>query len=81
MAAKHDGKRASANMWVTHQNLARAKGGRPQYQPPVKKGKKAAPAPAEPVSDEKTEKAEKAAKAEKAEQSGKTADETPKPRE
>ena len=32
MAAKHDGKHARANMWVTHQNLARAKGGRPHYQ-------------------------------------------------
>lgn len=28
MAAKHDGKHARANMWVTHQNLAAAKGGR-----------------------------------------------------
>jgi hypothetical protein len=46
MAAKHDGKRAQANMWVTHQNLARQKGGRPAYQAPVKKAKKAAPAPA-----------------------------------
>lgn len=33
MAAKHDGKHARANMWVTHQNLARAKGGYPQYVP------------------------------------------------
>ena len=32
MAAKFDGKHARANMWVTHQNLARAKGGRPGYQ-------------------------------------------------
>lgn len=32
MAAKHDGKHARANMWVTHQNLARAKGGRPGFQ-------------------------------------------------
>jgi hypothetical protein len=32
VAAKHDGKHARANMWVTHQNLARAKGGRPGYQ-------------------------------------------------
>ena len=31
MAAKHDGKRARANMWVTHQNLARSKGGRPGF--------------------------------------------------
>ena len=27
-------------MWVTHQNLARAKGGRPHYQAPVRKGPK-----------------------------------------
>ncbi|WP_394839087.1 hypothetical protein LVJ94_19550 [Pendulispora rubella] len=40
MAAKFDGKHARANLWVTHQNLARAKGGRPQYQPPVRKGPK-----------------------------------------
>ena len=32
MAAKHDGKHARANMWVTHQNLAAAKGGYPGYQ-------------------------------------------------
>jgi hypothetical protein len=32
VAAKFDGKHARANMWVTHQNLARAKGGRPGYQ-------------------------------------------------
>ena len=32
VAAKHDGKHARANMWVTHQNLARQKGGRPGYQ-------------------------------------------------
>lgn len=32
MAAKFDGKHARANMWVTHQNLARAKGGRPGRQ-------------------------------------------------
>ena len=32
MAAKHDNKHARANMWVTHQNLARQKGGRPGYQ-------------------------------------------------
>ena len=32
MAAKFDGKHARANMWVTHQNLARQKGGRPGYQ-------------------------------------------------
>ena len=40
MAAKHDGKRARENMWVTHQNLARQKGGKPGYTPPVKKPKK-----------------------------------------
>ena len=32
MTAKFDAKRARENMWVTHQNLARAKGGRPGYQ-------------------------------------------------
>lgn len=32
MAAKHDGKHARANMWVTHQNLAAQKGGKPGYQ-------------------------------------------------
>lgn len=32
MAAKHDGKHARANMWVTQQNLAKAKGGRPHRQ-------------------------------------------------
>lgn len=32
MAAKHDNKHARANMWVTHQNLAAAKGGYPGYQ-------------------------------------------------
>lgn len=32
VAAKHDGKHARANMWVTHQNLARQKGGKPGYQ-------------------------------------------------
>lgn len=32
MAAKHDGKHARMNMWVTHQNLAAAKGGYPGYQ-------------------------------------------------
>lgn len=38
MASKSDGKHARANVWVTHQNLARAKGGRPQYQPKLRKG-------------------------------------------
>ena len=42
MAAKHDGKHARANMWVTHQNLARAKGGRP---PPQFKERKVAAVP------------------------------------
>jgi hypothetical protein len=37
VAAKHDGKHARANMWVTHQNLAKAKGGRPLYQPKDRK--------------------------------------------
>lgn len=54
MAAKHDAKKARANMWVTHQNLARAKShgsGRPgQWQPkPLPRPAKApaaAPAPA-----------------------------------
>ncbi len=56
MAAKHDGKRAAANMWVTQQNLARAKGGRPKYQAPVKKGKKTpAPETAKSESESKSE--------------------------
>jgi hypothetical protein len=33
VTAKFDAKRARENMWVTHQNLARAKGGRPLYAP------------------------------------------------
>jgi hypothetical protein len=60
VAAKHDGKHARANMWVTHQNLARAKGGRPHYQykekaarvakaPPAAAPSEAAPATAAPV--------------------------------
>ena len=32
MTAKHDGRHAANNLWVTQQNLARAKGGRPQYE-------------------------------------------------
>lgn len=55
MAAKFDGKHARANMWVTHQNLARAKGGRPHYQPKghrapavLPKGTVPRPADAEP---------------------------------
>jgi hypothetical protein len=65
MAAKHDGKKARENMWVTHQNLARAKGGSRGYQfkervPPKPTAPKAAaakpsavPAPAaEPAIDE-----------------------------
>jgi hypothetical protein len=52
VTAKFDAKRARENMWVTHQNLARAKGGRPLYQPKPRKGppapvkKTAAQAPA-----------------------------------
>lgn len=52
MAAKFDGKHARANMWVTQQNLARQKGGRPGYQfqerkvPRAPKGAVVAPAPA-----------------------------------
>lgn len=38
MAAKHDGKHARANMWVTHQNLARAKSGRPFHEAKSRKG-------------------------------------------
>lgn len=62
MAAKHDAKKARANMWVTHQNLARAKGGRPGFQfqprpprPPAPAQAKAtpaeAPAPTAPTPD------------------------------
>jgi hypothetical protein len=36
MAAKFDGARASANMWVAQQNLAKWKGGRPHYQPKLR---------------------------------------------
>lgn len=45
VTSKHDGKRARENMWVTHQNLARAKGGRAQapFKPRAPKGAKAAP--------------------------------------
>jgi hypothetical protein len=32
MTAKHDGRHAANNLWVTQQNLARAKGGRPHYE-------------------------------------------------
>ena len=50
MAAKHDNKHARANMWVTHQNLAAQKGGRPGYQFKERKtpvvAKRPAPAPA-----------------------------------
>lgn len=52
MATKHDAKRAQANMWVTHQNLARAKGQKAyQPRPRVPAAKKPAPAtePAEPA--------------------------------
>ena len=52
MAAKHDAKRAREHMWVTRQNLARAKGGRPHYEHKekaslVKKGPGAPPPSAE----------------------------------
>jgi hypothetical protein len=55
VAAKHDNKHARANMWVTHQNLAAQKGGRPGYQfkerkaPIVAKRPAPAPKPAEAV--------------------------------
>jgi hypothetical protein len=57
MAAKHDGKHARANMWVTHQNLARQKGGYPGYQFKERKLPlpKPAPKPAAPA-DPPTEK-------------------------
>lgn len=42
MAAKHDGKKARANIWVMQQNLAKQKGGRPGFQFSEKK----APRPA-----------------------------------
>lgn len=45
MAAKHDNKHARANMWVTHQNLAAQKGGRPGYQFKERKTPFAAKAP------------------------------------
>lgn len=53
MTAKYDGKHARQHMWVTHQNLAKAKGGRPHYQqkekaPLVKKDPGAPPPSAEP---------------------------------
>lgn len=53
MTAKHDGKHARMHMWVTHQNLASAKGGRPHHQYKqkarlVKKGPGAPPPSAEP---------------------------------
>lgn len=43
MTAKFDAKRARENMWVTQQNLARQKGGRPHRQFNERKGP---PAPA-----------------------------------
>jgi hypothetical protein len=50
VAAKFDGKHARANMWVTHQNLARAKGGRPGYQFQERKGPRMPKgSPAKPV--------------------------------
>ena len=57
MAAKHDNKHARANMWVTHQNLAAQKGGRPGYQfmerktAIVPKRASTAPAAAKPADD------------------------------
>jgi hypothetical protein len=36
MATKHDSSRAQANLWVAHQNMARAKGARP-FQPKAQK--------------------------------------------
>jgi len=39
-------------MWVTHQNLARSKGGRPAYQQPPKKKK--APAAEAPKKEDAT---------------------------
>ena len=45
MAAKFDGKHARANMWVTQQNLARQKGGRPGYTFQEKKAPRAPRAP------------------------------------
>jgi len=59
VAAKFDGKHARANMWVTHQNLARAKGGRPGYQfqerkaPRAPKGAAVAPAAAAAATEPK----------------------------
>ena len=38
MTAKFDAKRARENMWVTQQNLARQKGGRPHRQFNERKG-------------------------------------------
>ncbi len=49
MAAKHDGKRARANMWVTHQNLARSKGGRPGFMWQDRQASRPAKAVAETV--------------------------------
>ena len=68
MAAKHDNKHARANMWVTHQNLAAQKGGRPGYQfkerktpfvakppsPAPKAVEAQTPAPAAPSAPEET---------------------------
>jgi hypothetical protein len=57
VAAKFDGKHARANMWVTHQNLARQKGGRPGYQFQEKKVPRApkVTAPAAPAAEPKSE--------------------------
>jgi len=57
VAAKHDNKHARANMWVTHQNLAAQKGGRPGYQfkerkaPIVPKRASTEPAAVKPADD------------------------------
>ena len=55
MASKHDAKRARENMWVTHQNLARSKGGRAGFEHRQRKGLPKAPpvpAPAPPADAE-----------------------------
>ena len=58
MAAKHDAKKARANMWVTHQNLARSKGGAPGFMWQPK-----APRPAKPVAPKAAPAAAEAPKA------------------
>lgn len=62
MASKHDAKRARENMWVTQQNLARAKGGRPLYEHKQRRplpAPKAAPA-LRPAAEQTPESAEAA---------------------